>query len=228
MDKNEIGEEVWKGSGQEKGKRADHGVADEHESLYAQWLDDAVDIGNIIGKMKIAGSDDPAADAVTAAVGGDERERLFRRPLEGGNETLAREIVGGAAEKRIAKQIKPDGKQPLELARTKSWDYSVMNLDAMVRLAMLGKRLDIDLWNYAAPSGRGIRAALDYLLPFATGEKEWETKQIEDFNPALLYPAVRRAAVAFPDGPYAEAMKKFSADNEAVGMDHLMFPEVVR
>jgi hypothetical protein len=148
--------------------------------------------------------------------------------LEGGNEALAREIVSDATDKRIAKQIKPDGKQPLELARTKSWDYSVMNLDAMVRLATLGKRLDVDLWNYNAPSGGSIRAALDYLLPFATGEKEWETKQIEDFNSALLYPAVRRAAVAFPDGPYAEAMKKFPADNAAVGMDHLMFAEVVR
>ncbi|NUM55141.1 MAG: alginate lyase family protein [Candidatus Hydrogenedentes bacterium] len=143
--------------------------------------------------------------------------------MEGGNIDLARQTVRDAAEKRIAKQIRPDGKQPLELARTKSWDYSVMNLDAMVRLAMLGRRLDCDLWNYVPDGGGGIRAALDYLLPFATGDREWEMKQIEAFDPSRLYPVVRRAAAAYPDGPYTEALAKFPADAEAVAMDHLMY-----
>lgn len=145
--------------------------------------------------------------------------------LEAGNTELAQRIVREAAEKRIAKQIGPDGKQPLELARSKSWDYSVMNLEAMVRLATIGKQLDADLWGYAPPDGGGIRRAIDYLLPFATGEQKWDAAQIKDFDGSKLYPIVRRAAIAFPDGPYVEALKQFSPDAEPVALDHLMYPE---
>jgi len=100
-------------------------------------------------------------------------------------------------------------------------------LAALVRLAGLGQRVDIDLWNYTAPSGASIRAALDYLLPFALGEKPWEGKQIKDFDPPLLYPVVRRAAAAFPDGGYAAAMKRFSPTHQTVAMDHFILKTAV-
>lgn len=146
--------------------------------------------------------------------------------LEGGNKELAIRIVSEAAEKRVAKQILPDGKQPLELMRTKSWDYSVMNLDAMVRLAMLGERLNVDLWNFTPPKGGGIRAAIDYLLPFATGEKEWMARQIKDFKPETFYPVLRRAATAFNHSSYTETLNRFITTGEVVGLDHLMYPTV--
>ncbi len=146
--------------------------------------------------------------------------------LEGGNTDLAKRIVSEAGEKRIAKQILPDGKQPLELMRTKSWDYSVMNLDAMVRLAMLGERLDVDLWNFTPPNGGGIRVAVDYLLPYATGEKEWAAKQIKDFKPEIFYPVLRRAVNAYNATSYTEALKKITSTHEVVGVDHLMYPVI--
>lgn len=143
--------------------------------------------------------------------------------LEGGNTKLAKRIISEAAEKRITKQILPDGKQPLELMRTKSWDYSVMNLDAMVRLAMLGERVEVDLWNYTTPNGGGIRAAIDYLLPFATGKKDWKAKQINDFKPEAFYPVLRRAAVAYGNSSYSEALRVFTPTLEPIGLDHLMY-----
>ena len=83
------------------------------------------------------------------------------------------EVLREVGPKRIAVQIEPDGRQPLELARTKAWAYSFMNLQGLMLLARLGEKVNVDLWNYQSADGRSIRKALDYVLPYAFGEKKW-------------------------------------------------------
>ena len=68
--------------------------------------------------------------------------------------------------KRISVQIEADGKQPLELERTTSWQYSVFNLEALTKLGILGEKVGVDLWNYENPEGGSIRKALDFVLPY--------------------------------------------------------------
>jgi hypothetical protein len=102
-----------------------------------------------------------------------------------------------AARKRIAAQILPDGEQPLELARTKSFSYSTFNLSALTMLANLGQHVDIDLWNYKTDDGRSLRAAIDYLIPYATGAKSWQHQQLGVFSGAGLFVPLRRAAAAY-------------------------------
>ena len=107
---------------------------------------------------------------------------------------LAKSVLEAAKTKRIAAQVEPDGRQPLELERTKSWSYSVMNLDGLMLLAELGDRVGVDLWNYQTRDGRSIRRALNFLAPFASGEKKWTYQQLGDWPPELLSPLIRRAS----------------------------------
>ena len=124
-----------------------------------------------------------------------------------GRADLAKQVLETAKQKRIAAQIEPDGRQPLELARTKAWSYSNMNLDGLTQLAILGERVGVDLWNYQTPDGRGIRKALDFLTPITLGEKKWDYQEIEGgVKPETLFPLMRRAAVVYKDKTYQSKM----------------------
>ena len=124
-----------------------------------------------------------------------------------GKTDLARNVLLTARTKRIATQIEPDGRQPLELARTRAWGYSVGNLDGLMLLARLGESIGIDLWNYQTTDGRCIRKALDFLTPFALGQK-WSYQQLGEWPPQQLFPLLRRAAEHYNDAQFRSVMEK--------------------
>ena len=114
-----------------------------------------------------------------------------------GRNAFAKSVLEFAKHKRIPVQIEPDGRQPLELARTRSWSYSVGNLDGWMQLARLGETVGVDLWNYETTDGRSIRKALDFLAPFALGEKKWTYQQLGEWPPHMLFPLIRRASAHY-------------------------------
>jgi hypothetical protein len=141
-----------------------------------------------------------------------------------GDQSEARQILEDAKAKRIAAQIQPDGTLPLELARTNSLSYSVFDLTAFANLADLGRQEGVDLWGYKSDDGRSIRAALDYLLPYLTGEKTWEHEQIGKFSPANAIEPLRRAAAAYHEAKYAQAVEKLRGTDDSVKYDELRLP----
>jgi hypothetical protein len=120
---------------------------------------------------------------------------------------VARDVIAHAAEKRIAVQVEPDGRQPLELRRTKAWSYSLMNARGLMLLARLGEHVGVDLWHEKPKERGGIREALMFLAPFATGEQKWTFEQINGFRPEGAHVLMRRAARVYPDA-FAETVKK--------------------
>lgn len=67
---------------------------------------------------------------------------------------------------------------PRELARTRSMHYTMYNLEAFVTLARVGDLVGVDLWNASTSDGRGIKTAIDFVVPYITGEKTWEHQTI--------------------------------------------------
>ena len=130
-----------------------------------------------------------------------------------GKKDLAKSVLETAKTKRIAVQIEPDGRQPLELARTKAWSYSVGNLDGLMLLAQFGDKLGVDLWNYQTRDGRSIRKALDFLAPFATGQSKWTYQQLGEWPPQMLFPLIRRAAAHYNDEKFRTLLSKVPAVN---------------
>ncbi|MCU1268589.1 MAG: hypothetical protein JWM21_4907 [Acidobacteria bacterium] len=125
-----------------------------------------------------------------------------------GKKDLATRVLEDARGKRIASQVEPDGRQPLELARTKAWSYSNMNLEGLMLLASLGDSAGVDLWNFQTSDGRSIRKALDFLTPVALGEQKWQYPEIGAVKPETLFPLMRRAAAVYRDKQYQAMMTK--------------------
>ena len=132
-----------------------------------------------------------------------------------GRTDLAHQVVASAAHRRIDAQIQPDGSQPLELARTKSFSYSVFNLMALFELGRLGDNVGVDLWSYRSSDGRTISTALDYLLPYATRERKWPYQQIEPIKPQELAPLLLEASLRFKAPGYRAAAQKIDPSTEA-------------
>ncbi|HEV2990799.1 MAG TPA: alginate lyase family protein [Candidatus Angelobacter sp.] len=122
-----------------------------------------------------------------------------------GQRDLARTILKQSQQKRVATQINPDGSQPLEQARTRSFSYSVFNLRALMELAELGRHVDLDFWHFHTEDGRSIQRALLFLLPYAVGNKKWERQQISELNPQEISPLLLKAAIRLHDPDYAKA-----------------------
>jgi hypothetical protein len=116
-----------------------------------------------------------------------------------GQDDLAKQILEEQTKKRIASQLAKDGSQPHELARTVSWNYSVMNLQGFFQLAALAENVGVDLWNYTTPEGKGIKAAFTWLLPFAEQKKPWTHKQIKPIKLDGFAGLARTASQHYPD-----------------------------
>jgi len=144
-----------------------------------------------------------------------------------GKRDLAMRVLQDARQKRIATQVEPDGRQPLELARTKAWSYSLMNLDGLMLLATLGDRAGVDLWNFQTSDGRGIRKALEFLTPVALGEQKWQNPEIGGAKPEALFPLMQRAATVYRDKQYQTMMTKLP-DPEPADRGRLLRADLAR
>lgn len=96
-----------------------------------------------------------------------------------GREEVARELAEHFAERRLEPQIDAEGKQPLELARTTAFGYSVYNLTHMLDMCFVARTLGIDL--YDAADG-AIDRAIGYLIPFLGNQEAFPYKQIKDWQ----------------------------------------------
>ncbi|AEW01617.1 hypothetical protein Niako_5380 [Niastella koreensis GR20-10] len=133
-----------------------------------------------------------------------------------GNTAKAKELAE-ECKKRMDSQIDAAGKMQLELDRTNGLGYSTFNLTAWFRAATVAQHAGVNLWQYKNPQGAGIRTALDWLLPYALGQKTWTYQQIGEYNKDNLYPLLSQAAGVYKDANYATLAGQLQGDKDVVG-----------
>lgn len=101
----------------------------------------------------------------------------------------------------LDKMIAKDGSQPHELSKTRSWDYSVMNLEAMLIFAKAVEQV-----------GVGIREALDFLAAHLNPNKNWEYEQLGVPNYGRLQHSLYMAGLKFREDKYIQLANGLRAE----------------
>ena len=120
--------------------------------------------------------------------------------------------------------ISADGKQKHELARTRSFDYSTMNLAGMFCLARLGEHVGVDLWDFEVGGKNALHAALGYLAPYADAEKKWPHKQIRTIKRAKLLPLLRQGLLVYKEPRYRDMIGRFPESELSRDLSQLLYP----
>lgn len=139
-----------------------------------------------------------------------------------GRDELARRVLHDAGPRRIAAQLEPDGRQPHELARTRSLGYSVYNLRGLAGLATVGEHVGVDLWGFTTDDGRSIRRGIEFLRPFlGPAAAPWPHEQIAPVSPGDSAALLWTAATVYDDPALAAGIADFPTEQQRV---KLFFP----
>jgi len=143
-----------------------------------------------------------------------------------GDSALARETIGTSAARRLDAQIQPDGRQPLELARTRPLHYSLFDLDAYTQLAELGRHVGVDLWHYRGTQGGSLGAALAWVAPYADSTVRYEPADVMPVLPEVFAAPLWRGAFSLGDPRLAAALRHLPREAVTTARMRLTFPTI--
>lgn len=119
---------------------------------------------------------------------------------------------------RLKEQIRIDGSMPHELARTKSLSYTNMNTRGFLNLCYLGKKLNIDIYNYGGNDFGSVKDVIKYLESFALGKK-WTFPQISEFPNSNLIQTLAFAYEKLEDKDLEKSLTKLSYKRNIIDLN---------
>jgi hypothetical protein len=116
----------------------------------------------------------------------------------------------------VPNQMAADGSFPQELRRTKPYAYSLFNLEAVAALAQSLSTPDDDLWRFELADGRGLRKAMEYMVPYIRDKKSWPKPPdvMYDAEWPMRQTSVLFAGLAYGRADYLELWRGLPADSD--------------
>src|ERR1700687_541376 len=114
----------------------------------------------------------------------------------------------------VPNQIAANRSFPLEQARTKPYSYSLFNVDAIATACQVLSTPEDNLWTYELSDGRGIRKAMEYLVPFIADKTKWPLRpDVQYFeNWPFRQPSLLFAGLAFKQLEYLDLWRRLDPD----------------
>lgn len=143
--------------------------------------------------------------------------------LYSGNHAAAKNIVNQVLQNRVYSQILPDGSMPREQERTRPLFYSIYNLHALFIVAQLAEKVGVDIWEADKKNAR-LKAALDYLVPYADTSKKWPHPTIGKADRMELFSILKMASRAYPAQNYFQMLEQLPLERRGIDRSNLVFP----
>lgn len=152
------------------------------------------------------------------------------------NIQLTKNIVNNSR-RFFESQLDSVGRQIHELGRTKSFDYSLYNIHALITLAMIAEQVNIDLWQYNRDNNKNLYTAIKYMAKFYNSDRKWPYQQISEkaitlnyedglnfsvYYPYDLYSALRVGYKVYQDPLFLESMNKIPTDKARAHRSNLI------
>jgi len=129
--------------------------------------------------------------------------------LYAGNVTRSRFLASNALQ-RVAVQIEPDGRMPMELSRTRSMHYTWWNMMAFFELAQAITHVQgaTDLFGYVTPHGQSLQQALDWVAPYTLKNTtlQWPYEEETPFDHGKFFQIYRVASLKYANSSNYESM----------------------
>lgn len=117
----------------------------------------------------------------------------------------------------IPTQIKPDGSQPYEERRTRSLNYSVMNLNGFSILARMAQLNGGGLWPFESDEGSSLAGATTYLMPYLSNPDPWTHTMLKPYEP-VRQPLQLFAALGLERDEWLDAWHSLPPRYDAFGL----------
>lgn len=126
---------------------------------------------------------------------------------------VAKSVVANFPKTRFPVHFAPDGKMPLEIARSRSLYFSVYALTPAYNVAEIGQCIRADLWG-ADNAGSSLKRSTDFLAAYHGKTDTWpypESDKSPNELSDLLHRANRKWGKAYPATPRADLVRYMKA-----------------
>ncbi len=83
--------------------------------------------------------------------------------------------------------------------------------------------MGLDLWRYETADGRGIRRALDYLIPYAQRERSWPYPSLGEWETVPMADLLLQAAAAYAHPRYRDDATQIDGAEAKASWLNLLF-----
>lgn len=129
-----------------------------------------------------------------------------------GRNDVALEVLEYARTTRFPEQFAEDCTQPHELARPDAFLYIQYNLNAWFHIAEVALETGIDFYSLSE-NGLSLKCALDWIVPFANGQREWKIPRLGSRGTKNLMPWLIRASQLWGGATYEETLRNLVVRN---------------
>jgi len=138
-----------------------------------------------------------------------------------GNENAMQMCRAQFRDHLLPDQMAPDGSFPLELKRSKPFNYSLFNLDMLAMVCVMASGTGAspsgatnDLWHFALADGSIYKKAVEFMFPYIEDKSKWpyphDVEYFDDLpnrQPSLLF-----AGLVYHEPKYIALWRKLPAD----------------